>query len=137
MLFSILEKVYFFLVILIANISISSRFSGATLKLLILNEHQVLVIRGGKEYKIPAHVVLDDIIKLKLGDQIVADGYLIYGSVGVNESLLTGEPDVVYKEEKSRVLSGSFVTMGTCYYQVDTIGKLGYAQKITITGQSF
>ncbi len=132
----------FFLGILIANISIGLvqdfRARATLKKLLILNEHRVLVIRGGKEYKIPAHeVVLDDIIKLKLGDQIVADGYLIHGSVGVNEALLTGEPDIVHKEEMNRVLSGSFVTMGTCYYQVDTIGKLGYAQKLQLRAKVF
>ncbi len=132
----------FFLLILLANITIGIvqdfRARSTLKKLLILNEQRVLVVRGGKEYSIPAHeVVLDDIIKLKLGDQIAADGFLIHGSVGVNESLLTGEPDIVHKGEKDRVMSGSFVTMGTCYYQVDTMGKLGYAQKLQLRAKVF
>ena len=107
-------------------------------KLLILNKQKVMVVRDGVETLISSDdVVLDDIIKLKLGDQIVADGVVINGSAGVNESLLTGEPDIIYKTIDSKVLSGSFVTTGTCYYQVDTIGKLGYAQKLQLRAKKF
>lgn len=107
-------------------------------KLLILNKQKVMVVRDGIESLIPSdEVVLDDIVKLKLGDQIVADGIVINGNAGVNESLLTGEPDIIYKTVDSKVLSGSFVTTGTCYYQVDTIGKLGYAQKLQLRAKKF
>lgn len=131
-----------FLVILFANIFIGLiqdlRARRTLKKLLILNVQKVMVVRDGIEVLISTdEVVLDDIVKLKLGDQIIADGVLVHGSVGVNESLLTGEPNIIYKNRDSRVLSGSFVTTGTCYYQVDTIGKLGYAQKLQLRAKVF
>ena len=107
-------------------------------RLLILNEQRVIVVRDGIEIEVATDdVVLDDIIKLKLGDQIAADGLVVHGAVGVNESLLTGEPNIVHKGKDDRVLSGSFVTTGTCYYLVDTIGKLGYAQKLQLRAKVF
>lgn len=107
-------------------------------KLLILNKQKVTVVRDGIELLVTTdEVVLDDIVKLKLGDQIAADGVVTHGSVGVNESLLTGEPDIIHKSTDARVMSGSFVTTGTCYYQVDTIGKLGYAQKLQLRAKVF
>lgn len=131
-----------FLGILFANIMIGLiqdfRARKTLKKLLILNEQLVTVIRDGVEVKLRTdEVVLDDIIKLKLGDQIVADGVLVYGSVGVNESLLTGEPDIIHKSVEDKVLSGSFVTTGTCFYRVDTIGKLGYAQTLQLRAKVF
>ncbi|HQB96327.1 MAG TPA: HAD-IC family P-type ATPase [Bacilli bacterium] len=131
-----------FLVILFSNILIGLiqdfRARRTLKKLLILNEQKVTVVRDGIELLIPSEdVVLDDIVKLKLGDQIAADGVVVHGSVGVNESLLTGEPNIIHKAKDDRVLSGSFVTTGTCYYQVDTIGKLGYAQKLQLRAKVF
>ncbi|OQA79038.1 MAG: Calcium-transporting ATPase 1 [Tenericutes bacterium ADurb.Bin239] len=131
-----------FLVILFFNIMIGLiqdlRARHTLKKLLILNEQRVIVVRDGIEIEVATDdVVLDDIIKLKLGDQIAADGLVVHGAVGVNESLLTGEPNIVHKGKDDRVLSGSFVTTGTCYYLVDTIGKLGYAQKLQLRAKVF
>ena len=131
-----------FLVILFFNIMIGLiqdlRARHTLKKLLILNEQRVIVVRDGIEIEVATDdVVLDDIIKLKLGDQIAADGLVVHGAVGVNESLLTGEPNIVHKDKDDRVLSGSFVTTGTCYYLVDTIGKLGYAQKLQLRAKVF
>ncbi|MDY0214661.1 MAG: HAD-IC family P-type ATPase [Bacilli bacterium] len=131
-----------FLGILLFNITIGLvqdfRARKTLKKLLILNKQQVIVIRDGIEVKVNSdEVVLDDIIKIKLGDQIVADGVVVEGSAGINESLLTGEPDIIHKGKEDRILSGSFVTTGTCYYRVDTIGKLGYAQTLQLRAKVF
>ena len=72
-----------------------------------------------------------------MGDQIPADGVILFGEVSVNESLLTGESEIIKKGIDKNVLSGSFVTSGTAYMRVDKIGKLSYAQTIQIRAQAF
>lgn len=107
-------------------------------KLSILTEQKSKVIREGQIVELSSEsLVLDDIILLKLGDQIPADGVVIHGSIKANESLLTGESTLIDKEVGDTVLSGSFVTSGTAYYRINLIGKLGYAQTIQIRAKSF
>ncbi len=132
----------FFLLILVLNISIGiiqDLRARKTLKeLQILNAPSVTAIRQGIELKISDEkIVLDDVIKVELGDQIPADGILLSGTIGVDESLLTGESVTVFKKKDDTVLSGSFVTSGTAYYRVDKVGRLGYAQTIQMRARTF
>ena len=63
-------------------------------KLSIINSPVANVIRNSKEEQISVEeVVIDDIIKYKRGNQVVADSIILEGTVEVNESLLTGESD--------------------------------------------
>ena len=58
----------------------------------------VTVVRNGAEKEIGvADIVLDDVMQLRPGNQVCADGVMLEGSVEVNESLITGESDVVAK----------------------------------------
>lgn len=132
----------FFLIILVANtlIGLIQDFRAKkTLKeLSILSRSNVRVIRDGILSELDRdQVVLDDVIVLKMGDQIPADGVILFGEVSVNESLLTGESEIIKKGIDKNVLSGSFVTSGTAYMRVDKIGKLSYAQTIQIRAQAF
>lgn len=141
----IIVKAYsslFFLGILFINIAIGMfqdfRARKTLMNLLIINAHQALVIREGKEVSLKSYeLVLDDVVKVKLGDQILADGIILEGTVGVNESLLTGESDIIHKSKGETILLGSFVTTGTALYQVDKVGKDGYAQTIQLKARTF
>ena len=82
-------------------------------------------------------LVLDDIIKLEVGNQIPADCVLISGVVDVNESLLTGESKAIKKIENDKLLAGSFLTSGACYAKVDKIGKESYIQSIAVQAKQF
>ena len=63
-------------------------------------------------------VVLDDLLVVAAGDQIVVDGLVVMSeSLEVDESLLTGEADPVLKEHGDEVLSGSFVSSGSGVYK--------------------
>ena len=101
-------------------------------KLQVINESKVCTIRDGKEEKLSINsVVLDDVIKLELGNQIVVDSIILDGEVEVNESFITGEADTVYKKKGDMLLSGSFIVSGNCYARVEHIGMDNYTAKIS------
>ncbi|HEY6130560.1 MAG TPA: HAD-IC family P-type ATPase, partial [Halioglobus sp.] len=73
------------------------------------------VIRDGEEQVIPsADVVPDDVLVLRSGDRIAADGQLVESAaLHVQESVLTGESAPVHKSgEANMVFAGTVVTMG-------------------------
>ena len=101
-------------------------------KLSVISESTLTVIRNGREetVKIDA-LVLDDVMKLTLGKQVVCDSILLDGEVEVNESFLTGEPDAIVKKKGDMLLSGSFIVSGTCFAKVEHIGRENYVSKIS------
>lgn len=100
-------------------------------KLSILSERKISVLRDGAEQEIAREdIVLDDIIILSRGDQIPADCVLVSGECKVNESLLTGESDLILKRVNDEMLSGSFISAGKCYAKVSKVGADCYAAKI-------
>lgn len=101
-------------------------------KLSIIASQKVQVIRNGKPTHIaPEEMVLDDIVSLSVGNQIVTDCYLKQGTIEVNESFITGESDPILKKEGDMLLSGSFVISGNALAQVEHIGNDNYTSKIS------
>ncbi len=99
--------------------------------LTILTESKLDVLRDGKVVRLTKdELVLDDIIILSRGNQVPADCVVVQGSCKANESLLTGESDLIEKELGSELLSGSFIAAGTCYCRVNRVGAESYAAKI-------
>lgn len=91
----------------------------------------VQVMRHGEQQQIHVDdIVMDDIMMLESGKQIVCDAHVIQGVVEVNESLLTGESDPIHKESGDVLLSGSSVISGKCYAQVIHIGNENYASHV-------
>ncbi|MCH5296781.1 MAG: HAD-IC family P-type ATPase [Ruminococcus sp.] len=100
-------------------------------KLSILSERKITVVRDGTEQYIAREdIVLDDIIVLSRGSQVPADCVLVSGECKVNESLLTGESDLMLKKVNNEMLSGSFISSGKCYARVTKVGADCYAAKI-------
>ncbi len=100
-------------------------------RLTILTETKLEVLRGGKLVQLSKdEIVLDDIIVLSRGNQVPADCVLVQGSCKANESLLTGESDLIEKNEGDELLSGSFISAGKCYCRVHRVGADSYAAKI-------
>lgn len=98
----------------------------------VLAASKVTTIRDGEEVKLGINeIVLDDVVKLSLGDQVVCDSIVLDGDVEVNESFLTGEVDPVVKRKGDTILSGSFLVSGSCYAKVDHIGRDNYISKIS------
>ena len=101
-------------------------------KLSLLNESKVTVIRDGITKQIEIHdIVLGDIIKLRAGNQIVADSKIISGEILVNESLITGESESVTKNNNMDILSGSFVVSGSALAEVVHVGADNYTAQIS------
>lgn len=101
-------------------------------KLSILASNKVKVIRAGKAVKIDhQEVVLDDILYLTPGDQVVADAIIKEGTLEVNESFITGESDPITLKEGDTLKSGSFVIVGSCKAQVEHVGIDNYTHTIS------
>jgi len=96
------------------------------------------VIRNGRKSEIEIdNIVIDDIIYLVGGKQISADAIMKEGVIEVNESLLTGESDVVVKHKGDKLFSGSFVVSGSGHAQVSAVGKDNYVQKLASQAKKY
>lgn len=77
-------------------------------------------------------VVLDDLLVLRPGDQVPADARVVESTgLALDESMLTGESDPVFKDDGAVLLSGSHVTSGTGFAVVTAVGADSYAGKLT------
>ncbi|XP_047179918.1 calcium-transporting ATPase 9, plasma membrane-type isoform X2 [Vigna umbellata] len=86
---------------------------------------QLEVIRGGRTIKMSIFdIVVGDVVPLKIGDQVPADGVLITGhSLSIDESSMTGESKIVHKDHKSPFLmSGCKVADGVGVMLVTGVG---------------
>lgn len=108
-------------------------------KLAIVGQAKPLVRRqSGVKAVGPNEVVLDDIIELGPGDQIVVDGEVVEdANLEVDESLLTGEADPIAKDPGDPVMSGSFVVAGSGAYRATKVGREAYAAKLAEEASKF
>jgi len=102
-------------------------------KVNLLLKNEVIVMRDGIEVSlVPEAIVLDDIIKIQRGDQVVVDGSVVYSNhLEIDESLLTGESNPIHKKVNEEMLSGSFCLSGNGFYKAEKIGNDSYAAQIT------
>jgi cation-transporting ATPase E len=102
-------------------------------RIIALSKPTADVIRDGKEVEIPAEeIVVDEVIKLKRGDQIPVDGRMLFSHhCEVDESLLTGESVYIEKEEGDEVLSGSFCAAGHGVMVAERVGEDAYIHRLT------
>ncbi|MGH3233939.1 MAG: HAD-IC family P-type ATPase [Streptosporangiaceae bacterium] len=108
-------------------------------RLAVLSAPQVRVIRDGTPHDITVpELVAGDLVDLRAGDQLVADGVVRASeSLQADESLLTGESDPVDKLVGDRLLSGSFVVAGSGGYQATEVGAAAYARQLAAEARRF
>jgi cation-transporting ATPase E len=108
-------------------------------KLAIVGQAKPLVRRqSGIAALLPSEVVLDDIIEIGPGDQIVVDGEILEeNNLEIDESLLTGEADPIAKDTGDNVMSGSFVVAGGGAYRATKVGRDAYAAKLADEASKF
>ena len=107
-------------------------------KLSLLNVRKVCVVRNNNEEEINVNdIVIDDVVKYKLGNQIVVDGTIIEGYLEVDESLLTGESEHILKRVGDKLLSGSIVVSGTAYAKTEAVSSECYINKISKEAKYF
>lgn len=101
-------------------------------KLTLLSQPNAKIERNGTIQSVPiAEVREQDILLLESGNQICADAIVRSGGIEVNESLLTGESDAIFKKAGDTLLSGSSVISGMCQATVLHVGSDSYAAKLT------
>jgi len=72
----------------------------------------------------------NDIILIKPGEKVPADGIIVEGTSYLNESMLTGESKPVKKEETDKVIGGSVNGNGSIKVKVEHTGKDSYLNKV-------
>ena len=108
-------------------------------RLAVLNAPRARVVRDGSVTEVEVgDVVADDLLELRSGDQVLADG-VVHESDGleIDESLLTGESDPVGKEPSDDVRSGSIVVAGQGRFQATAVGADAYATKLAAEARRF
>ncbi len=108
-------------------------------RLAVLNAPRATVVRDGTEQVVTVgEVVLDDLVRLRTGDQVPADGVVSDAEgLEIDESLLTGESDPVDKAAGAQVLSGSIVVAGAGTFQATAVGADAYAHRLAIETKRF
>ncbi len=91
--------------------------------LMKLQAGDATVIRDGKEVRIPiGQVIVGDMMLVKPGDSIPADGQVAEGQSHVDESMLTGEPIPVLRKPGDRVIGGTLNTNGMLWVKATKVG---------------
>lgn len=89
------------------------------------------VLRGGKVYSVSTkEIVLDDLFYLSAGLQVPVDGIIVDGIIELDESILTGESEVVKKNVNSPILAGSHIVAGKALVRADRVGKDCYIENV-------
>lgn len=133
---------FVFVLVYIANFSIGIiqeiRAKKCIEKLSLVAQKNVKAIRDGKEAEIAAtDIVLDDILKLGIGNQIPTDCIVTDGVIEVNESLLTGESVPIKKQAGDPLFAGSFIVAGRCIARADKVGKDNYVEQLSAKAKKY
>ena len=114
------------------------RSKNALEKLSLLGRSKYRVNRDNKIINIDSEeIVLGEYLHLNLGDQIPVDAEIIEGSIEVDESLLTGESDNIFKTTNDKVMSGSNVVSGSCLIRAIAVGEDSYINKLAKSTKEF
>lgn len=98
--------------------------SEAIKKLMGLTPKIAVVIRKGREMKIPIEqVVVGDLIRVRPGEKIPVDGIVVSGDSTVDESMLTGESMPVEKTKGAKVFAATINRHGTITFKAEKVGK--------------
>lgn len=101
-------------------------------KLKIVSADKVTVVRDGEKKEIiPTEILMDDLLYLKPGDSLVVDAKVVQSdNLEVDESIITGESEVVIKKENDSLISGSIINAGYGYAKAVSINSDTYANKM-------
>ena len=132
-----------FLGILVSNIAIGSfqeiRSKRALDRLASLVAPEAVVVREGIDRQLSVErVVVGDLVRLKAGDQVVADGTVVSADgLALDESNLTGESEPIVREPGEPVWSGTFVVEGAALFETTAVGSESRAARVTATARAF
>jgi len=107
------------------------RSHSALESLMKLKPQKARILEDGRTVEIPiAKVKKGDRVVINLGESIPVDGLVEEGEASIDQSLLTGESEPVFKKKGDRVLSFTNVSSGNLIIQAERIGKETTFEKI-------
>ena len=99
------------------------RTSAAIRRLVQLAPRQARVVRDGGDVDVPtAEVQVGDLVRIRPGERVPVDGFVVEGASTVNESMLTGESVPVAKSAGARVFAGTVNTTGSFVFRAERVG---------------
>jgi Cu+-exporting ATPase len=121
------EAVIFIIALVLTGNTLEARAKGQTAvalrKLVDLQPKTARVLRDGAEIDLPAELLrAGDLVLVRPGERIPADGEVTSGASSVDESMLTGESLPVEKEPGSRVIGGTLNRSGAIQFHVTAVG---------------
>ena len=129
------DAVFGFVIIINTGIGIVTELRAKrTLdKLSILVASEFLVRRDGKDVEVSHNeIVLDDLLWIRAGEQVPADGQIIQTwGLELDESMLTGESRTVRHKVGEQVYSGATAVSGMALVKVNAVGSHSYAATLT------
>jgi cation-transporting ATPase E len=108
-------------------------------RLAVLNAVTARVVRDGEVVEVAlGEVVEDDLVELRAGDQVPADGEVVESAgLELDESLLTGESDAIAKAPGDEVRSGAIVVAGRGRFAATGVGASAYATQLAVEARRF
>lgn len=117
--------------------------SGAKLaieQLLLLTPDKAMKLENGVEVEVPATALaIGDMIRVRPGGQIAADGIIIKGNSAVNQANITGESLPVDKAQDDLVYAGTINLSGLLDIKITKVGEqtaLGKVKELILKAQS-
>jgi Cu+-exporting ATPase len=102
---------------------IKQRSSAAVRRLLDLQPATATVIHGGKEMTVPVEAIQrGDLVLVRPGEKVPADGVVIDGQSSVQEALITGESLPVLKQAGSELIGGTINGRGLLRFEATRVG---------------
>jgi cation-transporting ATPase E len=100
---------------------------------------EALVVREGIDRQLPVdQVVVGDLVRLRAGDQVIADGTVVSADgLALDEANLTGESEPAVREPGEPVWSGSFAVEGAALFEATAVGPESRAARLTMTARAF
>ncbi|KAG0665784.1 hypothetical protein C6P45_000424 [Maudiozyma exigua] len=93
-----------------------------------------LVVSDTTTEEIPLDLLqINDVIEVKPGMKIPTDGIVTHGETEIDESLMTGESNLIHKQPGSHVIGGTINGPGHFYFKVTTVGQDTKLQQIITT----
>ncbi len=101
-----------------------SKTTSAIKKLIGLQPKTAFIIRNDKEIEVKIEDVVDgDIIIVRPGQRIPADGLITEGSTSIDESMISGESIPVDKFPDNKVIGGTVNLNGSITFRATAVGK--------------
>ncbi|MUK88353.1 cadmium-translocating P-type ATPase [Ornithinibacillus sp. L9] len=105
--------------------------------LMDLQPEEALLIENGQERIVPvSELQINDMIQVRAGERIPADGTIVHGTTAIDESAITGESIPINKHEQNDVLAGTVALDGTIQVKITKPANETMFQKIIELVQS-